>query len=58
MTPTPRTNALFRLTCAASATLITVAIGLLIDSLARHYYVAAQASAAAGPVVVAQAQPR
>jgi len=58
MTPMPRTHALSRLTCAAAAVLTTVAIGLLIDSLARHYDQAAEASAAAHPVVVAQAQPR
>lgn len=58
MTPTPRTNALLRLTCATGAVLVTVLIGQSIDSLARHYQWAAEAMAAARPVVVAHAQPR
>jgi hypothetical protein len=37
---------------------MTAVIGLLIDSLARNDELAAQAMAAARPVVVAQAQPR
>jgi hypothetical protein len=59
MTPTPpRTNALLRLTCAAGATLTTAVIGLSINALAHHYDEAAEALAAAHPVVVAQTQPR
>jgi hypothetical protein len=58
MTPTFRTNTLLRLTCAAGATLTTVVIGLLIDSLARNYHEQAEALAAARPVIVAHAQPR
>jgi hypothetical protein len=54
----PRNNALLRLTCAAGATLITAVIGLSIHALARHYAEAAEALAAAQPVVVAKAQPR
>jgi hypothetical protein len=58
MTPTPRANPLLRLTCAAGAALTTAVIGLSIQALARHYDEAAEALAAAQPVVVAWAQPR
>jgi hypothetical protein len=58
MTPVPRTNALLRLTCAASAVLTTALIGLSIHPLARTYDLAAETLAATAPVVVAHAQPR
>ncbi|HSB21927.1 MAG TPA: hypothetical protein VLE94_02335 [Burkholderiaceae bacterium] len=58
MTPTPRANPLLRLTCAAGAVITTAVIGLFIHALVHHYDMAAQASATAQPVVVAQAKPR
>jgi hypothetical protein len=58
MNPTPRTDALLRLTCAAGAVITTAVIGLSIHSLARTYDVAAETQARAQPLVVAQAQPR
>jgi hypothetical protein len=58
MTPMPRTPAVLRLTCAACAVITTAVIGLSIQELAGHYDRAADALAAARPVVVAQAQPR
>jgi hypothetical protein len=58
MTRMPRAHALLRLTFAACAALTTAVIGLSIHALARHYDEAAEALAAAQPVVVARAQPR
>jgi hypothetical protein len=58
MTPTPCTNPLLRVTCAACAGLTTALIGLFVHSLARNYDVASGAQATAPHQVVAQAQPR
>jgi hypothetical protein len=58
MYPTPRSNALLRLTCAACAVIATTAIGLSIHGLSRHYDVTAAQQAAAQAVVVAQAPSR
>lgn len=58
MTPMPRTHVLLRLTFGVGAVLSTTLIGLSIHALAHHYDDAAEALAAAKPVVVAQVPAR
>ena len=56
MNPTQPQSTLQRAACAAGAVMTTVAIGLFIHPLARNYDAAAEAQAAARPVIVAHAQ--